>query len=122
MTKRLEMRKLSALIVLLRGAASADAAEGTKWCSYGDPPAQIIYNVGASSWPYYTMTVGDKVSGGPEDSWDTARIFLKGAEAEEGGAEQTVFVIHDRIFCLATPARPCSIQSITVLVVLPTTY
>jgi hypothetical protein len=33
MTKGLEMRKLLALMVLLCGAPSADAAEPQKWCS-----------------------------------------------------------------------------------------
>jgi hypothetical protein len=33
MTKGLEMRKLLALMVLLCGAASADAAEPQNWCS-----------------------------------------------------------------------------------------
>jgi hypothetical protein len=46
MMKGLEMRKLLALMVLVCGVASADAAETKKWCSdgYGNDPAVFVFS------------------------------------------------------------------------------
>jgi hypothetical protein len=87
------MRIALALVVLLGGTASADAAEPQRWCSNGlDTPAELV-----ESSHGFIMKVAGQPDEYPGDSLDAARIFVQALEDEEG-PEQYVYIVRDCIF------------------------
>jgi hypothetical protein len=86
------MRKLIAIVALVCGAAGADAAEPTKWCSRSGPSEISLTN------DAITITVDGK----PVEVWDEETDLLSGEltiwlEGDRMPPER-VLIFRDRIF------------------------
>jgi hypothetical protein len=95
MTKGLEMRKLLALVVVLCGAASAEAANTRMWCSEG---AQLLPSQEDADWVL-------KVEGKPDERLDS-RHDINAADLiiYDEGTEQRQ---NDLIYSRGRIFRPC---------------
>jgi hypothetical protein len=95
MTKGLEMRKLLALMVVLCGAASADAADTRMWCSEG---AQLLLpSQGDDDWIL-------KVDGKPDERLSLHDINAVDLILYDDGTEQRQ---NDLIYSRGRIFRPC---------------
>ena len=93
------MRKLIAVMVLLCGAASTEAAEPQKWCSKGfeDGPAELV-----STADDLVLTIGGKPVEIEGDGHEPAITTALLAFSEGATPSYLVWIYKDRIF------RPCS--------------
>jgi hypothetical protein len=100
------MRKLLAVVVLLCGAVSADAAEPQKWCSEGfDKPAVITAD--------YRVIIGGVTQNEAQDM-DPQRaditILGEGDDESDPGStaydKQEVLIFRDRVFWPCSNERP----------------